>query len=329
MNFYRPNKILITGANGFVGSHLAERLLMEKLEVLGLCRNIDEIKWLEEKGAKIIKGNILNIEEFEEDICGCDVIIHTAGWSGGITLSKELAWNTNVEGTANMLTLAKKYHAKKFIYISSVAVYGMNDKLVIDEADETPMINELYTDSKIAAERLVINSGIPFVIIRPGCIYGPRGEGWTIGIINQIKQGFYLLGNDSGLINLAYVNNLIDGIWLAIIKDKALNNIFNINDGFAISYNYFYSRYARMLGINKLPNLPEWRVKLSKSALFSLLRFLLRKPSMKQYATHFRFNRSKFSILKAKEILNFNPSINFEEGISITEKWLIEKSYIN
>jgi nucleoside-diphosphate-sugar epimerase len=329
MNFYKSNKVLITGANGFVGSHLAERLIKEKLEVLGLCRNIDEIKWLEEKGVKIIKGDILDIEGFAEKIKGCDVIIHTAGWSGGFSKSKELAWKTNVEGTANMLASAKKCGIKKFIYVSSVAVYGMNDNLVIDEADETPTINELYPDSKIAAESLVVNSGIPYVIIRPGCIYGPRGEGWTLGIIKQIKSGFKLLGNDSGLINISFIDNFIDGLWSAIISDDALYNIFNINDDILVSYREFYTRFGRMIGINNLPKLPEWRVQLSRSLLFTVLRIVFRKPTIKQYVTHFRFNKSKFSIAKARDILKYNPTVDFNEGVYLTEKWLKEKSYLD
>jgi UDP-glucose 4-epimerase len=329
MNFYTPRKVLITGVNGFVGSHLAERLLKENIEVVGLCRRSDEMKWLEEKGLKIVKGDILSWYEISDKIDGCDIIIHTAGWSGGKSVSNELAWKTNVVGTANMLELAKEKGIKKFIYISSVAVYGMNNSLIIDETSSTPTINELYTDSKIASENLVKTSGLPYVIIRPGCIYGPRGEGWTIAVINQIKSGFKLLGKDAGLINLVFINNFIDGILLAIVNNEALNNTFNINDGYVISYKLFYSTFASMLGIKKLPSVPEWRVQLSKSKFFSILRILLKMPSMKQYVTHFRFNKSEFSISKAKEILHYNPQISFEKGISLTEKWLKQESYLD
>ena len=209
MTLYTPRKVLITGVNGFVGSHLAERLLKENIDVVGLCRRSDEMQWLEEKGLKIVKGDILSCNDIYDKIDGCDIIIHTAGWSGGKSVSNELAWKTNVVGTANMLELAKEKGIKKFIYISSVAVYGMNNSLIIDETSSTPTINELYTDSKIASENLIKTSGLPYVIIRPGCIYGPRGEGWTIAVINQIKSGFKLLGKDAGLINLVFINNFM------------------------------------------------------------------------------------------------------------------------
>jgi nucleoside-diphosphate-sugar epimerase len=189
MNLYKPTKILITGVNGFVGSHLAERLIENKIEVIGLSRNIEKISWLENKGLKSLKGDILNISEFENNITGCDVIVHSASWSGNLNISEDMAWKTNVEGTANIISLAKKLGIKKIIYISSIAVYGLNNSLLIDESTNTPFINELYTDSKITAENLIINSGMPYVIIRPGCIYGPRGEGWSIGIINKLKVG--------------------------------------------------------------------------------------------------------------------------------------------
>jgi nucleoside-diphosphate-sugar epimerase len=329
MNLNKPNKILITGVNGFVGSRLADKLLENKIHVIGLCRNLEQITLLGKKGVNCIKGDILNTDEFENEIPEFDILVHTASWSGGSNITRELAWKTNVDGTANMLTLAKKNRVKKFVYISSIAVYGMNDNLLIDEASDTSFINELYTDSKIAAENLVKNSGIPYVIIRPGCIYGPRGEGWTIGVIKQIKCGFKLLGNDAGLINLSFIDNFIDGLWRVIISEDALNNIFNLNDGIVVSYHEFYTRFARMLGINNLPKIPEWRVRLSRSLVFTALRILLRKPTMKTYATHFRFNRSKFSIVKARNILNYNPLIGFNEGIYLTEKWLKEESYLD
>jgi nucleoside-diphosphate-sugar epimerase len=326
---YAPEKILITGVNGFIGSHLAERLIKKNIETLGLCRRVEELDWLEGKGLKIIKGNILNIGDIVDKIGECDIIIHCAGWSGGGEISDEMAWKTNVEGTANLLDLAKKSGAKKFVYISSIAVYGMNNNLIIDEKNETPNINELYTDSKIAAEKLVISSGIPYVIIRPGCIYGPRGEGWTVSVVNQIKNGFKLLGNDAGLINLGFIENFIDGLCLVIEKKEALNKIFNINDGKPITYNEFYSAFAKMLGLQKLPFVPEWRVQLSHSILFSFLRLILRKPTMKMYVTHFRFTRSEFSIDKAKRILNYTPKISFEQGMIMTEKWLKTNHYLD
>jgi nucleoside-diphosphate-sugar epimerase len=128
---------------------------------------------------------------------------------------------------------------------------------------------------------------------------------------------------------LVFINNFIDGIWLTIVKDDALNNTFNINDGYTITYKLFYSTFASMLGIKKLPSIPEWRVRLSKSKFFSILRILLKKPSMKQYVTHFRFNKSEFSISKAKEILHYNPQISFEKGISLTEKWLKQEAFLD
>jgi nucleoside-diphosphate-sugar epimerase len=84
-----------------------------------------------------------------------------------------------------------------------------------------------------------------------------------------------------------------------------------------------------MLSLNQLPKIPEWRVKLSRSSLFSLLRFLFRKPSIKKYHTHFRFNKTVFSISKAKRILNYRPFVRFNEGILITGKWLKNNSYLD
>ncbi|MDB5115745.1 MAG: hypothetical protein JWQ79_1237 [Mucilaginibacter sp.] len=328
MTLNTTHKILITGVNGFIASHIAERCISEGIKVKGLCRRVEEINWLAKKGVELVCGDLLDEAAVANAMAGCDTVIHAAGWSGSTNVTADLAWKTNVDGAANVLKAAKSCGVKRFIYISSIAVYGMNKALLIDESMPTPLIDELYTDSKITAEELVRSSGIPYVIIRPGCTYGPRGEGWTIGVIKQIKNGMQLQGNDNGLITPGYITNFVDGVWLTITKNEALNHTFNICDDEVVTYHKFYMSFAHMLGIKKLPTVPVWRVKLSHSSLFTLLRMLLRKRGRQKYSTHFRFNPSQYSIKSAQKVLGYYPLVSFDEGIRRTETWLRENNYI-
>ena len=321
-------KILITGINGFLASNISERCLIEGYEVNGLCRDRNKVK-LSNKHLNLVEGNILDLDSLDSAMHGCDIVIHIAGWSSHPNVSKELAWKTNVIGTENVLKIAKRHKVKKLIFFSSIAVYGLNNDKIIDETAETPLINELYTDSKITAEKLVRNFGIPYIIIRPGCIYGPYGEGWTIGIIKQLKAGLKMLGNDKGLINFGFINNFVDGVWLAIVNEEIINEIFNISDGSPLTYNEYYMAYSKMLGIDKLPRIPEWWIKIKMSKIVELLRIILRKPVTSKHSLHLRFSNSYFSTEKAKKILKYNPTIKFEEGIKITEKWLKENHYLD
>ena len=105
-------------------------------------------------------------------------VVHSAAWTGGAELSDAEGLRVNVEGTRNVLAAAQAAGVERFIYVSSVAVYGVNRAPLIDESMPTPPVGQAYPDSKIAAERLVRESGLPYVIIRPASTYGPRGAAW-------------------------------------------------------------------------------------------------------------------------------------------------------
>ena len=147
--------------------------------------------------------------------------------------------------------------SSRFIYISSVAVYGRNRAKLIDETAATPKVGQAYPDSKIVAEALVRESGLPYVIIRPASTYGPRGTAWTLGPIEKIKANrLVLLGQDKGLVTPGYIDNVVDGLVLALTREKALGETFNLADDRTVTYREFYLAYARMLGRTSLPTVP-------------------------------------------------------------------------
>ena len=158
-----------------------------------------------------------------------------------------------------MLRAAAAAGVERFVYISSVAVYGLNRAPLIDESMPTPPVGQLYPDSKIAAEAIVRGSGLPYVIVRPASTYGPRGDAWTLGPIRQIRAGnLVLLGRDDGLVTPGYIDNVVDGLVLALTHPAAPGEAFNLCDDRAVTYREFYMAYARMLGRDRLPTVPAW-----------------------------------------------------------------------
>jgi nucleoside-diphosphate-sugar epimerase len=257
-------------------------------------------------------------------------VVHAAAWTGSAGLSAELAWRTNVEGTANVLAAARAAGVERFVYVSSVAVYGLNHAALVDETMPTPPVGQLYPDSKIAAEAAVRGSGLSYVIVRPASTYGPRGTAWTVGPVEQIKRGrLVLLGRDDGLVTPGYVDNVVDGLWLALTHPAAAGEAFNICDDRAVTYREFYLAYARMLGKESLPTAPGWLVLLSRSAPARLLRRLLGRPPIGPWSLHFRRNPSQFSVEKAKRLLGYRPAVDFTEGMRCTEAWLRAEGYLN
>ncbi len=329
MNDTPVGPVLITGITGFIASHLAERLLSLGAPVRGTARRPAAAAWLADQGAEVLSADLLDPPALARAAQGCRAIVHAAAWTGGPETPPDLAWRTNVDGTANVLAAAEAAGVARFVYISSVAVYGVNRAPLIDETAATPRVGQAYPDSKITAEALVRGSRLPSVVIRPASTYGPRGDAWTLGPIRQIKAGqLVLLGRDAGLVTPGYIDNVVDGLLLALAHPAATGETFNLCDDRAVTYREFYLAYARMLGLDRLPTVPGWAAGLARLPAANWLRARMGRAPVGPWSLHFRRNPSSFSIAKARRILSYNPRIDFATGMRLTEEWLRTKGYL-
>ena len=236
----------------------------------------------------------------------------------------------NVAGTANVLTAAGAAGVARFVYLSSVAVYGVNRAPLVDETMPTPRVGQAYPDSKIAAEQLVRAADAPWVIIRPASTYGPRGGAWTVGPIQQIKAGrLVLLGADRGRVTTGYIANVVDGLLLTLAHPAATGETFNLCDDRAVTFREFYLAYAAMLGKTSLPTAPGWFAALARTPPARLARRLLGRPAVGPWSLHFRRNPSQFSVAKAQRVLGYAPTVDFTEGMRRTEAWLRSAGYLS
>jgi nucleoside-diphosphate-sugar epimerase len=315
--------ILITGINGFIAGHLAERLLREGWQVRGTARRPEAAAWLVGQGAELVETDLMDREGLRRAAEGCAAVVHAAAWTGGPELDDGVGYQVNVDGTANALAAAERARVERFVYISSVAVYGVNPAPVIDETAATPKVGQAYPDSKIVAESLVRAYGLPFVIARPASTYGPRGSAWTLGPIETIRGGrLLLMGKDDGLVTPGYIDNVVDGLLLALNRRKALGETFNLCDDRAVTYREFYLTYARMLGLSSLPTAPAPLAYAARLGIARHLRRFTARPAVGRWSQHFRFNPSRFTVEKAKRVLGYRPKVTFEEGMRRTEAWL-------
>jgi nucleoside-diphosphate-sugar epimerase len=322
--------VFITGINGFIASHLAERLLAGSVPVRGTVRRPESAAWLAEAGAEVVQADLLDPDALVHAASGCRTVIHAAAWTGGPEIEPDLAWRTNVDGTANALAAARCAGVERFMYISSVAVYGLNRTQLIDESAATPRVGQAYPDSKITAEALVRGSRLPYVIIRPASTYGPRGTAWTLGPVEQIKAGrLVLLGKDEGLVTPGYIDNVVGGLLLALSHPAAIGQAFNLCDDRAVTYRTFYLAYARMLGRDNLPTVPGWFARLSRIGSANWLRRQLGRTPVGPWSLHLRLNPSQFSVAKAKRMLGYRPRVGFEEGMRRTEMWLRDHGHLS
>ena len=194
-----------------------------------------------------VSGDITSIEDMRRATHGCDIVIHCA-------IGKP---NVTVNGTRNVTKAATENGIKRFVHMSSTAVYGYYPSA--NEAKDGRLQNTLsrsnyyneYCHSKIASESIAFSyhdaQNLPLVVLRPSNIYGPNSTWWTIMPIDMLREGCCVLVN-GGLSpsNTVYIDDVVDAIELAIREDNAVGHAFTISSNQNTSWRDFFSSYAKM-----------------------------------------------------------------------------------
>ena len=328
----RP-RVLITGATGFIGGRLAQRLATETdYPVRGLARSPEKGRWLADLGVEIVQGDITDPASVQAAMEGCGIVYHSAAWVQE-TGSREEVWAVNVQGTANVVEAALAAGVRRFIHVSSCGVYGSLQRLDIDESTPPRRSGDLYRDSKLEAEEVVLRAiqerGLPAVIVRPSQVYGPGSPQFTVRPVKAIQEGkMILVDGGRHLVKPVYIDNLVDALILCGEVEGIEGEILNITDGYTVTWAEFFGAYARMLGVEKLPSVPypvAWLV-----ALLNEIRAGLqgKKATLNRKVLTTLRSRNSFSNRKARELLGWEPRVDFQEGMRRCEEWLRAEGYL-
>ena len=214
-----PRKIFLTGATGFVGSHLVWKLREQGDEVRCLVRRPSKAGWLREIGAKIVVGDITNRVSMREAMRDCDCVYHLAAMTSGGSSTKRIARleKTNLVGTRNVLSLAHNVGVPRIVYASNAAVLGDTQGAWVDE-HYTPhdQLSSPYLEAKRRAHYEVvlplIAEGAPVIVIMPGLVYGPDATG-PIGRLFEkyIQRRLRIIVGGEALYTWVYVDDLAQG----------------------------------------------------------------------------------------------------------------------
>lgn len=299
-NVIENKRILITGATGFIGGRIIERLFFESQnnEVITLIRDLSRISRIARfNKIKLIKGDILDLEMLTYATKGIDFIFHCAYGNSG---DEEYQRKVTVNGTRNICEAATR-NGNKLIYLSTISVYGDDPPPLVDENTPFRKSKDIYTKSKIEAEKIVweyIRKHSLFAtIIRPTVVYGPYSPVWTINLINQLKRkNLVLIDHGNGLCNHLYIDNLIDALFLSALSGHSNGQAYNISDGSSVTWSEFCSYYKEML--DELGIETGW-ISLGKKELLRLAK---------------ERNSLYFNIKGIIRILMSNESLNKEMG---------------
>jgi len=310
---------LVTGATGFIGSHLCEELARRGHKVTCLIREKSNLKWIENIDLKIITGDCEKIESLYDAVDGVDYVFHLAGLTKAC--SEDEFFCANVLGTENLIKAVaeKNPELKRFIFISSLAAVGpsKNGSPLKEEADPQPVSS--YGKSKLEAENAVLKykQSIPVTILRPSAVYGPRDRDLFV-FFKILKKGIF---PDWGkcYYSLLYVDDLIQGIILAAENKKAEGEIYFLSDS------KFYTNEEIMKAISSAFGIKAVRLRVPKCIMpfFAYIGERINRQGI--------INRDKMSELshshwicdttKAREDLGFMPKVSIKEGMKWTADW--------
>jgi NAD dependent epimerase/dehydratase len=247
-----PATILITGADGFIGSHLTEALVRKgyKVRAFALYNSFGSWGWLDHCGSdvkgqfEVFSGDIRDPYGVKEAMKGCDAVLHLAAL---IAIpfsyhSPDTYVDTNIKGTLNVLQAAREFGLKRVIHTSTSEVYGTARFVPITE--EHPLQGQSpYSATKIAADQLAYSFyasfGLPVVVVRPFNTYGPRQSARAVipTIITQIANGQrqIKLGATTPTRDFNFVADTVAGFVAALESDKGIGEVINLGSNFEIS----------------------------------------------------------------------------------------------
>ncbi|MFH1239054.1 MAG: SDR family NAD(P)-dependent oxidoreductase [bacterium] len=330
-------KVLITGANGFIGSHLVKRFIDKGYEVRCLVRKTSNLEWLVslQKTAgpgkiKFVYGDVIDKPSLYEAVRNVDYVYHVAGMIK--SRRPQGYYNVNYTGTRNLIEVVKEINPalKKFIFISSLAAAGPSaDGYPLTETDECRPITD-YGKSKLKAEELLKNefmSSIPIAIVRPPVIYGPQDKGFYYYFKVVKKRLVPVIGKK---LSLCYITDLVDGIVLAGESEKAKGEIYFISSDELYSAEQVGEVIAGILGIKAVKvKIPSWLI--LTAGFFSQI-ITIGGGNMPIFNTQKARELVQSwwicDVSKAKRELGFQPKVNLQEGMRATVDWYVKNEWL-
>jgi dTDP-glucose 4,6-dehydratase len=311
-------KICITGAGGFIGSHLAEKLAEQGHEVRAFLRynSKNSWGWLEESGyAKemdIVSGDIRDFDLVRQAVHGCDRVFHLAALIGiPYSYVSPLAYvKTNVEGTYNVLQAARECGVERVIHTSTSEVYGTAQYAPIDEGHPINPQSP-YSATKASADYLALSYyrsfGLPVTVVRPFNTYGPRQSARAIipTIVSQLldSREEISLGNLTPTRDLTFVDDTVRGFLAASEASGAVGEVLNLGTGTEISVGDLALLIGKIMGKSFSIISDDQRIRPEKSEVERLLS-----------------NPSRMNALTG-----WKAAVSLEEGLERTVGWMKDR----
>lgn len=327
--------ILITGASGFIGSFIVEEALRRNFEVWAAVRKSSSHQFLTDERIHFIELNLSSEEALRQQLAGhrFDYVIHAAGVTK--CLDKQDFFRINTEGTKHLVRalLALQMPLRRFVYISSLSIMGaIREQQPYEEIREsdTPRPNTAYGESKLQAEQWLDTQPIPYIILRPTGVYGPRERDYFMMAKSIQAHTDFAVGFRQQDITFVYVTDVVQAVFLALEKGQTGRRYF-LSDG-EVYQSAAFSNYIR----RELGN--PWWIRIT--APLWLLRVI---TFVGEYVGRLTgkvtaLNNDKYYIMRqrnwrcditpARQELGYKPQVKLEEGVRRSIKWYRDNGWL-
>src|SRR5213595_2643538 len=309
----------ISGGAGFLGLHLARRLLADGHDVRTLdVVPLDDAKL--ERSVHELRGDISDEARVRELVAGADVVVHAAA-ALPIQASRDSIRSVNVAGTENVLLAARDADARRVLFISSTAVYGVPEKHPIEESD--PLVGVgWYGESKIDAEALCRVAAVETTIIRPKTFIGPERLGVFEILFDWVREGrrIYMLGSGENRYQLLAVEDLVDAILLGAERPEAAGETVNVGaSDFGTVRSDLQALVDHAGSSSRLTPVPARPAEIALRALE-----LLRVSPLAEWHYKTAHRDSFVDVSKAERLLGWSPRWSNADALRRTYDWYLE-----
>ncbi|MDA3934339.1 MAG: NAD-dependent epimerase/dehydratase family protein [Gammaproteobacteria bacterium] len=322
-------RVLVTGANGFIGSNLCRALLAKGYAVAGLVRASSDLSFLTGlDDVDLVTGDINDRAALAAAMQATSVVFHTAGFVADWGCWSEFH-SANVAAVHHVMTAARAAGVRRVVHLSSASVYGFPGGVdVTEEHRFTARPGDHYSSSKLAGEQAAMSyhgHGIEVNVIRPATVYGPNDRTTTLKLAAALEQGkFGYVDGGRHLLAPVYIDNLVQLLLLAARSDAAAGEAFNVTDDGYVSWREFIAWMAEDLGCRNpglsLPRSVVWPLAVVLEAVARTVG-MQASPLINKYRIRAVMDDHHYSADKAKRLLGYRPSVDTREGVRRTIDW--------
>jgi nucleoside-diphosphate-sugar epimerase len=325
-------KVLVTGANGFIGSNLCESLIQSGMSVVGLVRNSSDLKFINKLSSlKIVKGDITDRQSLAAVMKDVSVVFHVAGFAsdwGPWSVFRKV----NVDGVRNVMEAALQSTVGRVVHISSVSVYGFPGGTEIDEQRPlVPRPQDRYITTKTEGEKLALSYNgreMAVTAIRPAGVYGPNDRTTTLQLVPAVlSRQFGYVNGGRHIMAPVYIDNLVQMIKLAAENDKATGQVYNAADDGRTTWKEYVEWMCEDLGCKKpWLSVPHWVAWPLAMTCERTAKFINKKesPMINTYRIRAVMQDNHYNTEKAKRELGYRPEVSTREGIRRTIRWYLD-----